>query len=144
MSEQKRRGRPPKVKRTERPTRVPMSGSRKRMHVDEEDQDPDFHYAWINDQKDLVHRAKRAGYENVLVSEIPHWGSPGVDDATSTDSVISMKVGANVTAYLMKQPLEFWKEDRQTMDELVDAREAGMKQDLNSGKDGKYGNVEFQ
>jgi len=113
------------------------------MHVEEEDQDPNFHYAWINDQVDLIHRAKRAGYENVPVSEIPHWGSPGVDAADSTDSVISMKVGPDVTAYLMKIPMEYYLEDRAEMDRMVDAREADMKKALNSGQEGTYGKVDF-
>ena len=140
----KTRGRPAtKAKRTERPTRVPMSGSRKRMHIDEADQDSNFHYAWINDQKDLIHRAKRAGYENVLVSEMPHWGTPGVDYATSTDSVISINVGGGVTAYMMKQPMEYYLEDRAEMNAIIDAREADMKKDLNSGQNGTYGDVKF-
>jgi hypothetical protein len=137
-----RRGRPPKV-RTERPTRIPMSGSRKRMHIEDEDKDPNFHYAWINDQKDLIPRAKRAGYEHVMLSEIPSWGSPGVDSADSTSSMISMKVSADITAYMMKQPMEFYDEDQKSKNDVVDARESGMKQELNSGTDGKYGSVEF-
>ena len=57
-----KRGRPTKATRTERPKRIPMSGSRKRLHIEDEYKDPNFHYAWINDQKDLLHRAHRAGY----------------------------------------------------------------------------------
>jgi len=125
-------------------TRVPMSGSRKRMHIDEEFQDPNYHYAWINDQRDLLFRAKRAGFENVLTSEIPSWGTRDVDSANPTESVISMPVGQGVIAYLMKQPMEFYLEDRAEMDALIDAREADMKKELNSDKDGKYGGVTFE
>jgi hypothetical protein len=134
-------GRPPK--RTERPTRIPVSGGRKRMHINEEDKDPNFHYAWINDVKDLIFRFKRAGYENVMASEISSWGSPDVDAADPAASVISMKVNADVTAYLMKQPMEFYKQDRAEFDAKTDEREAGMKHDLNSGKEGTYGEVKF-
>ena len=132
-----------KASGTKRPTRIPMSGSRKRMHVDESDKDPNFHYAWLNDQKDLLYRAKRAGYENVLVSEMPQWVTPGVDAAGATGSAISMKVGTDVTAYLMKLPMEYYLADRAEMDALVDAREADMKKELNSGQEGTYGKVDF-
>lgn len=134
------RGRP-KTSRAERPKRVPMSGSRQRMKVDDEYKDPAFHYAWINDQKDLIHRAKRAGYEHVETSEMPFWGSTDSEASGSTSSIISMNVGKGVTGYLMKQPIEFYNEDRAEMDKVVDDRESDMKKTLNSGKDGTYGEV---
>ena len=137
------RGRAKPAERAERPVRIPMSGSRKRMSIDEEFQDPNYHYAWINDQKDLLFRAKRAGYEHVTVDEIPSWGTPDVDSADPTDSFISMPVGHGTQAFYMKQPMEFWKEDREIMDRMVDARESDMKKDLNSGKEGTYGGVDF-
>ena len=126
------------------PVRVPMSGSRKRMHIDEEFQDPNYHYAWINDQKDLIFRANRAGYVHVLGSEIPSWGVRDVDSANPAESQISMPVGGGVIAYLMKQPMEFYLEDQAEMNAQVDAREAEMKKELNSEKDGKYGGVKFE
>jgi hypothetical protein len=130
--------------RTDRkPRRIPMSGSRKRMHLDKDQQDPNFHYAWINDQKGLIFRSKRAGYENVLMSEIPSWGVADVDSADPSASVISMPVGNGVTAFLMKQPMEYYEEDRRAMDDLVDSREGDMKRSLNSGDNGTYGEVEI-
>lgn len=139
------RGRPStsKASRADRPKRVPMSGQRMRMHIPEEDQDPAFHYAWINDQSGLIPRAKRAGYEHVLVSEIPSWGEIGVDSSNSDSSLISMNVGGTTIAYLMKQPIEFYEEDQDEMNALIDAREADMKKSLNSGQNGTYGQVEF-
>ena len=137
------RGRAKPAARAERPVRIPMSGSRKRMYIDEEFQDPTFHYAWINDQKDLIFRAKRAGFEHVLVSEIPSWGTPDVDSADPTASFISMPVGHGTSAFYMKQPVEFYEEDQKIMADIVDARESDMKKDLNSGQDGKYGEVDF-
>lgn len=137
------RGRAKPAARAERPVRIPMSGSRKRMSIDEEFQDPNFHYAWINDQKDLLFRAKRAGFEHVTVEEIPSWGSPDVDAADPTDSYVSMPVGHGTQAFYMKQPMEYFLEDREIMDAVIDARESDMKKDLNNGQDGKYGGVEF-
>lgn len=135
-----RRGRPA-ANRTERPTRVPMSGQRLRMEISAEEKDPAFHYAWINDDKDLIFRAKRAGYEHVLTEELPSWGQASVDSANSTDSLVSMPVGQGKVAYLMKQPKEFFEEDMKAHHDMVDAREADLKKELNSGKDGTYGEV---
>ena len=127
-----------------RPTRVPMSGSRKRMHIEDDLLDPDFHYAWITDQKDLVFRAQRAGYEKVLTSEIPSWGVADVDSADSSSSVVCMPVGHGFMGYYMKQPMAFYDEDRAEMDALVDRREGDMKKQLNSGDNGTYGDVKFE
>lgn len=139
----KTRGRPAKAKgAASRPTRIPMSGSRKRMHVDA-DLFPGYHIAWINDQKDLIYRAKRALYENVLTSEIPGWGSSDVDAADSASSLVSMKVDNDTTAYLMKLPMEYWEQDQAEKQKLNEARTADMKKELNSGEDGTYGNVDF-
>ena len=132
-----------KTKRTERPVRIPMSGSRKRMHIDEEFQDPNYHYAWINDQRDLLFRAKRAGYETVYAAEIPSWGQTDVDSANPTESAISMPVGGGVIAYLLKQPMEYFLEDQEAMNAIVDDREADMKKELNS-TEGTYGEVKFE
>lgn len=127
-----------------KPRRVPMSGSRKRMHIDDDQKDPAFHYAWISDQKDLIFRAKRAGYENVLISEIPSWGVADVDSADPSASIISMPVGNGVIGYLMKQPLEYYHEDQKSMMDLVDRREGDMKKQLNSGDNGTYGEVKIE
>ena len=141
----KTRGRPStKVTGAKRPQRIPMSGLRKRMHIDVEDQDPNFHYAWINDQVDLISRAKRAGFEHVTIAEMPQWGTaPDVDSASPASSLVSIKVNATTTAYLMKQPMEYYEEDRAAINALVDAREADMKKSLNSGQNGTYGKVEI-
>lgn len=137
-------GRPVKAKRTERPIRVPMSGGQKRMHIDEEYKDSNYHYAWVNDQKDFIFRSKRAGFVHVETSEIPSWGvTKDVDSAESTANVISMNAGRGVTTYLMKQPMEFYEEDQKTAADEALAREQGMKQQLNSGQDGTYGEVKF-
>ena len=139
----KTRGRPVKAKAgTKRPTRIPMSGSRKRMHVDA-DLFPGYHIAWINDQKDLIYRAKRALYENVMADEIPGWGSSDVDAADSASSLVSMKVDNDTTAYLMKLPLEYWEQDQAEKAVLNEARTADMKKDLNSGQEGQYGKVDI-
>jgi hypothetical protein len=120
-----------------------MSGQRMRMHIDEDDKDPAFHYAWINDQRGLIQRAIKAGYEHVTTAEIPSWGEADVDSADSSSSLVSMPVGDKVIAYLMKQPMEYYEEDQAEEQALVDAREADMKKSLNSGQNGTYGKVDI-
>ena len=141
------RGRKPKGagnEVTQRKRRVPMSGSRQRMQLDEREMDKAFHYAWINDTGSLLHSAQRAGYEHVYQSEMPSWGVRDVDSANATGDTISMPVGRGVTAYLMKQPIEFYEEDKVLHDEQVDQREADMKRQLNSTADGRYGKVSIE
>ena len=138
----KKRGRPAKVTRTERPARIPMSGSRKRMHIPVEDQDPNFHYAWIADSRGRVQLALRAGYEFVSAEEMPTYKVTDIDASTSPESRIAMKSGETMT-YMMKQPMEFWTEDQETKNKLIDDRESGMKQQLNSGQEGTYGEVKI-
>jgi hypothetical protein len=139
----KPRGRPAKATRTERPTRVPLTGGSKRQHIRDEDKDPAFHYAWIDDKKDLVARAIRAGYEHVTMAEMPSWGSVSVDSADPASSVISMGVGEGTSSYLMKQPMEFWEEDIDAKHARLNKKESGMKKQLNSGQEGTYGKVDF-
>lgn len=143
----KSRGRPAssEAKRSERPKRIPMSGNRLRMSIEDSDKDPAFHYAWINDQKDLIFRAKRAGYEHVTKAEIPSWGVTDVDSATGADSLVSMSVSkGGVTAYLMKQPIEYHEEDLKAKDAFAKSRVADLTKELNSGKDGTYGDFEIK
>jgi len=117
-------------------------GGQKRMHIAEEDQDPNFHYAWINDINDLIPRAKRAGYEHVTVEEMPNWGSINVDSANPAASVVSMPVGDSRVAYMMKLPMEYYEEDLQAKADRLKKKESGMMQELNSGDNGTYGKVE--
>lgn len=136
------RGRPAKATQDKRPKRVPLSGAGKRMHVDK-DLFPGFHIAWINDKKDLIYRAKRASYEHVTVDELPGWGRPDVDSADPASSLVSMKVDADTTAYLMKLPIEYWEEDKAAQLKRNEARTDDMKKTLNSGQEGTYGKVDI-
>lgn len=138
-----KRGHPAKETRAQRPKRIPMSGSRMRMEVPEEYKDPNYHYAWINDQGELIPRALRALYEHVKVSECPVWGTSDVDSASSSDSNVCMGVGHGVTAYLMKLPMEYYEEDQAAQRKINNDRTADLKRELNSGEDGTYGEVDI-
>jgi len=134
------RGRPPKAVR---PTRVPMSGQQLRMAIPEEYKDPAFHYAWHTDKKDTLYRAKNAGFVHVTTAEMPHHVY-GVDSSDNTESNVSMPVGMGEVAYLMKQPIKFHEEDLDEQRKFNQSRIADIKKDLNSGKNGTYGDVKFE
>jgi hypothetical protein len=121
-----------------------MNGTRMRMSIDESDKDPNFHYAWFNDQSGLIQRAHKAGFVFVTRSEIPSWGEVSIDSADPTEENVTMDVGQGITAYLMKQPMEYYLEDKQAMDELVNSREADLKRELNKKQEESgYGKVTY-
>ena len=135
------RGRPRKIEVQEkRPTRVPISGDRLKMEVPEEAKDPNYFYYWFNDVNNDVYHAKRAGYVHVQKEELPYTEF-GVDTSESESSIVSMRVGRGVTAFLMKQPMEYRNEDQAAYNARVDKSELAMKEKLNSGQDGQYGKV---
>lgn len=131
-----------KSTRAKRPTRMSMSGSRKRMHIPVEFQDPDFHYAWISDTNDLIFRANRAGYEHVQHHEMPQL-SFDVDEGTDGTGHIHTNAGGGVTQYLMKQPMEYHLEDIDELRQINKARVQDIIKETNSGKNGTYGKVEI-
>ena len=137
------RGRSAKTEVRKRTKRIPMSGSRMRMHIEESEKDPNFHYAWINDTGGLLQRAQMAGYEHCTRAEFPSWGERGVDSSDGTGTVVSQDVGNGVIAYLMKQPMEYYEEDRRELDGMADAREADLKKLLDSGN-GTYGKIDIK
>lgn len=129
---------------TKRPSkRIPLSGERYRMKLDESRLDPDFFYRWVNDTGSDLRKFKDAGYIHVMSDEGVVYGERSVDTADSTSSVVSMDVGLGVTAYLMKQPMRFHEEDVALHNQQVDESEADLKSRLNSGKDGTYGEVKI-
>ena len=126
------------------PERIPLSGSRTRLSLDESKLDPAFHYKWINDDGDKIQRFMNAYYELVSAEEGIEIGQRSIDTSTGElASVVSRDVGGGKTAFLMKQPIEFYNEDKAAKEEAVNRREDAMKQSLNSGQDGTYGEVKF-
>lgn len=136
------RGRSAKSEVRSRTRRIPMSGSRMRMHIEEADKDPNYHYAWFNDKDGQVQRAKMAGFEPCTRAEFPAWGEMSVDSSDGTSALVEQEVGGGITAYLMKQPMEYHLEDRAELDKMADDREADLKKLLDS-ENGTYGNLDI-
>lgn len=57
--------------------------------------------------------------------------------------MVSMQVGGNTTAYLMRISREWYDEDMDKHAQSIDKGEADMKRTLNSGANGTYGKVDI-
>lgn len=128
-----------------RPTReakrVPVSGNKNVITVT--DRDPNYMYRWVNDNRDgRIDRFKQGGYE--FVEKNDHKvGDRTADTSTGATSLVTKMVGKDVTAYLMRIPMEFYEEDQLAKRKALSASEEDMKRQLNSGKNGTYGDVKF-
>ena len=125
-----------KQRAPERAKRVPVSGSRNILTVD--NLDPSYNYRWVNDTDGRIKRFTSGGYEHV--NDDVAVGDKTVDSAKGAASVISKDVGAGVTAYLMRIKREWYEEDKAAKQRKVDEQEESMKRQVN-GIEGGYGNV---
>jgi hypothetical protein len=88
-----------------------------------------------------VPKFERAGYEFVEHAVVV--GDRRVDAASSTGVKHSLAVGNGVTAYLMRIPNEYFDLDMAALNNKVDSYEAAMYDNLNSKKEGTYGEVKI-
>jgi hypothetical protein len=145
-----KRGRPPKAASREeqvkakRPARIPLDGSRTRLALEESKLDPAFKYKWVNDVGDKIARYQNAYYEHVSGEEGLEIGQRCIDSSTGeVASVVSRDGGNHVQVYLMKIPIEYAMEDKAAKEALTEKRAEALKQSLNSGQEGMYGEVKF-
>lgn len=96
-------------KEQERPQRVPVSEQRNTLSVN--GLDPNFYYRWVNDEDQRIAVFLQAGYEFVDKGG-KRAGDPTVETSSGTDSRFRRGVGGGVTAYLMRLPMDLWKEDQ--------------------------------
>lgn len=96
----------------------------------------------VNDTEGRIERFKAAGYEFVPDASL---GTDHVDGNQSNQGVVSRDVGKGVTAYLMRQKVEYYEEDQAKKQEVVDETEEGMRKNVkpNESKDGTYGEVKI-
>lgn len=125
--------------------RVPINGDRAILNVTGLDNE-NFHYCWINDNDDKwlgnIERFKNAGYEHVQVHEVGAIGSVHVNQGSDNiGNYVSRPVGAGVTAYLMRIPIEWFNEDCKAAEDKLQDTEALMYEQAASSK-GSYGKVE--
>jgi len=130
--------RPSKIDRSHRPKRVPIHGLRDKLNVT--GQEPGWHYCFVNE--DNVAKYEAAGYE--FVTHEVQVGDRHIDKAQEVGGKVSIKVGNNLTGYLMRCTEEDYQEEMQLVDDETNAKEAALFKSLNSKEDGKYGEVRIE
>lgn len=108
--------------------RIPLSVPQRKLEVPEI---PGFHLRWFTGTPDRLAQAERAGFvfvapEEVQLNSLSLGGDAKKDgntDMGSRVSVVNGEVGGDGQAtrlYLMKQPMEFYKEDQAILDKRND------------------------
>lgn len=121
----------------ERPSRIPVSGSRDILTV--AGKDPSYVYRWVNDTDGRIARFRAAGYE--FVEHEVGVGQRTTDSAKGVEKGWSKDVGQGITAYLMRIKREWFEEDQAAKQANVDRSEESLFRQLNKGGDGSYGKV---
>lgn len=117
--------------------RVPVGGRRNITTVN--DTPSGYVDRWVNDLNGRLGTYKKAAYEHVEQAAI---GDPNVDGTHATAGVVSKDMGQGVTAYLMRQRADYFKEDQVAKQQVVDATEDSIRRDVKDKlKDGHYGSV---
>lgn len=107
-------------------------GSRARLTF--KDLDPNFSYRIINDTDGRLELARDAGWEFVRSSE--NLGEKRVSDSDNIDSRVSKHVGHGVRGYLMRIPIEDYREYQQEKRDKIDEIEKAITPDRNKGQYG--------
>ena len=121
--------------------RTPLGAKRDILSV----QDPEEGYVYriVNDTPGRINRFKEAGYELVEDAQL---GTSHVDGNQASQGVVSKDVGKGVTAVVMRQRDEFYKEDQAEKQRKIDELENSMRKkkvNPNESTDGTYGEVKI-
>lgn len=130
--------RPSTIDRSDRPHRVPINGYRDRLKLT--GCEPGFHYAIVNEDK--VPLRESQGFE--FVTHDIQVGDKQINVASQIGNKISIAVGNQVTAYLMRIPQEYYDADMKAFNDDLDERDRALYSDLNSRKDGRYGEIRVE
>jgi len=98
---------------------------------------------WVNDEPGRIEKFKAAGYDLVESAEV---GSSHVEGSHADAGVVSRDMGKGMTAYLMRQKEDFFKEDQAEKQRYVDSTEESMrkkKTNPNESTDGTYGEIKI-
>ena len=121
--------------------RTPLGAKRDILSV----QNPEEGYVYriVNDTPGRINRFKEAGYELVEDAQL---GTSHVDGNQASQGVVSKDVGKGVTAVVMRQRDEFYKEDQAEKQRKIDELENSMRKkkvNPNESTDGTYGEVKI-
>ena len=121
-----------------RPKRIPL-GTRNVLTAEKK---PGYVRRFVNDEGDRVAQFEAAGYE--VVREKMDVGDPKAGQSSQLGNVVRPPVGAGTSAVLMEIKEEYYEEDQKAKQDRIDAGEKDMRANLNSGREGTYGNVDIQ
>lgn len=107
-----------KATRTMERIRIPVGARRDITAV--RDCPDGYRDRWVNDKPGRIDKFKQAGYENVGSANV---GDDGVDGTHAESGVVSRDMGQGVTAYLMRQRMEHFQEDKTEKQRHVDETE---------------------
>ena len=121
--------------------RTPLGAKRDILSV----QNPEEGYVYriVNDTPGRINRFKEAGYELVEDAQL---GTSHVDGNQASQGIVSKYVGKGVTAVVMRQRDEFYKEDQAEKQRKIDELENSMRKkkvNPNESTDGTYGEVKI-
>lgn len=103
----------------------------RRNRLSVQDKDPNYHYRIVNDVDDRVSQFIENGYE-VVNTKV---GDKRVDQSAGLGSVPAFSVGQGTKAVVMRIKKEWYEEDRQAANAVVDATEQTMYQDVKKASD---------
>ena len=121
--------------------RVPLGAKRDILNV--QDTPEGYVDRIVNDVPGRIDRFKEAGYEIVEEAQL---GTSHVDGNQATQGAVTKDVGKGVTAVLMRQREDFYKEDQAAKQAKIDEAENAMRRkkvNPNESTDGTYGEVKI-
>jgi len=137
--------------KVQRRQRIPFSGNRRRLHVPDEDKDPNFEYRWINDDPGRIEAAKKGGWETVSKGDTtvgdPDVTTGNTDLGSATSLVVGKhESGAGKRAVLMRIPREWYDEDQAAKEEVNRATDEAITRGQAGGQavENAYGEVSLK
>lgn len=121
-----------------RPKRTPIG---KRDILSVKGKDPNFHYRIVNDVGSRVQDLKDIGYEIESASTV-QIGDKRVNSATPEGSLAQVSVGGGQKAFVMKIPLEWYREDQEAKQAEVQRLEQSTLQQALAQNELKNGKLE--
>lgn len=107
-----------------RPRRTPIA-RRNRLEIQNKEQG--YVYRIVNDVDDRIPLLQEQGYEVVPDARVGATGNRRIDNTSALGSSSSISVGQGTKAVVMRIREDWFKEDQQTKQQLVDESEQTMK-----------------